>query len=255
METKTLKNPPIQEALLEIKFNPNKNVTVSKLKEFADSLSDVYTRIEPMENQFFEIKFTKEQSPKHDYNIEPSGFKLTNAQNNRVVIAAIDKFVVSFLSPYTPWPDLKNTAESLYKKYLAYAPQTNIIRLGMRYINSIKFPLTEDFNFQKYINTFQPLPKHDALPDAISKFESVVIMPHEDIGCVSTIRQATLDVEGADDGGPAYLPFILDIDVYQSKAIEPIQTDEIWQNFEKMRTKKNAIFFSTLTDTAIIPYD
>lgn len=255
MDIKTLKNPPIKEALLEIRFNPNKNVTVSKLEEFADLLSDVYTKKEPVENQIFEFMYSKEQGPHHDFNIEPSGFKLTNSQNNRVVIAAIDKFVVSFLSPYTLWSDLKDTARSLYRKYLEFAPQIEIIRLGIRYINDIKLPLTEDFNFQKYINTFQPLPKHGALPDSLSKFESVVVMPHEDIGCTSTIRQTILDAEGGDKSSSAFLSFVLDIDVYQNKVIEPDQADEIWEGFEKMRTKKNAIFFGTLTDTAITPYD
>jgi uncharacterized protein (TIGR04255 family) len=255
MDIKTLKNPPVKEALLEIRFNPNKNVTINKLEEFADSLSDEYTTKESVENQNFAFMFSKGKGPKHDFNIEPSGFKLTNLQNNRVVIAAIDKFIVSFLAPYTPWPDLKDTAESLYKKYLEFVPQTEIIRLGVRYINNIKLPLTKDFNFQQYINTFQPLPKHEALPDSLSKFESIVVMPHDDIGCTSTTRQAILDAEGVDEGGSAYLPFVLDIDVYQNKVIDPVQTKEVWESFEKMRTKKNAIFFGTLTDTAITPYD
>lgn len=254
MDIKTLENPPIKEALLEIRFNPNKNVTVSKLKEFADSLSDVYTKIEPVENQNFSFVYSKEQGPKHDFKVEPSGFKLTNAQGNRIVIAAIDKFIVSFLAPYTPWPSLKATAEDLYKKYLDFAPQTEVIRLGMRYINNVKFPFTEDFHFQKFINTFQPLPKHDELPDSLSKFETVVVMPHADIGCTSTIRQTLLDAEGGDDGN-TYLPFTLDIDVFQNKVLKPVQADEIWENFEKMRTKKNAIFFGTLTDAALTPYE
>ena len=253
MDIKTLKNPPIKEALLEIRFNPNKNITVSKLKEFADSLSDVYTKIEPVENQSFAFKYSKEQGPEHDFKIEPSGFKLTNAQNNRIVIAAIDKFVFSFLAPYAPWPNLKETAEDLYKKYLHFAPQNEIIRLGMRYINNINLPFAEDFSFQNYINTFQPLPKHEELSDSLSKFETVVVMPHNDIGCVSTIRQTLLDVEGSEDNN-AYLPFTLDIDVHQSKVFESAQIKDIWESFEKMRIKKNAIFFSTLTDAALTPY-
>ena len=252
MDIKTLKTPPITEALLEIRFNPNKNVTVNKLKEFADSLSDVYTKVEPVENQSFAFKYSKEQGPKHDFKIEPSGFKLTNAQNSRVVIVAIDKFVVSFLAPYSPWPELKTTAEDLYRKYLEFAPQNEIVRLGMRYINNVKLPYMEGFSFEKYINTFQPLPKHEELPDSLSKFETVVVMQHEDIKCTSTIRQTLLDM--VDEDGHAYLPFILDIDVYQGKVYETVQTNEIWESFEKMRRKKNAIFFGTLKDPALTPY-
>ena len=252
MEIQTLSNPPITEALLEIRFNPNKNVTVEKLNEYAGVLSDIYSNIEPVENQSFELKYSKELGAQHEVNIVPSGFKLANSQNNRVVIAAIDKLVVSFMAPYTPWPDLKNTAEELFNRYLEYAPQTEIVRLGMRYINKIKIPLKKGFEFEQYINTFPPVPKHKLLGSAIYKFETVLVMPHEDIGCASTIRQALLDVET--EGDAEYLPFILDVDVYQNKAYDPKEFNRIWGIYEKMRTKKNAIFFSTLTDEALAPY-
>ncbi len=255
MEIKTLNNPPIREALLEIRFNPNKNVTVDKLKEFADSLSDVYTNVEPVENQSFAFMYSKEEGPKHDFNIEPSGFKMTNAQNNRILIATIDKLIVSFLAPYTPWPDLKDTTKTIYTKYLECVPQTEVTRLGMRYINDIKLPLKQDFSFQKYINTFQPLPKYKGLPNSVAKFETTLVIPLEDIGSISTVRQILLGPEDGSSGNPEYLKFVLDIDVYKEKVIKSIRNDEIWNSFEEMRVKKNAIFFGTLTDAAITPYD
>ncbi len=252
MEIQTLSNPPITEALLEIKFNPNKNVTVNKLNEFANALSTVYSNVEPVENQSFEFMYSKEEGAQHEVNIEPSGVKLTNAQKNRVIIAAIDKFVVSFMAPYTPWPDLKDTAQRLFTQYLEYAPQTEITRLGMRYINKIKLPLKENFSFQRYINTFPPIPKHELLTNSISKFETVIVLPHEDIQCVSTVRQVLLDSET--DGGTEYLPFILDVDVYQNNTYALEEFNSIWDVYEKMRLKKNAIFFSTLTEEAIATY-
>lgn len=255
MEIKTLKNPPIKEALLEIRFNPNKNVTMNKLKEFAESMADVYSKQEPLEIQSFEFMYSKQGGQQHDFNVQPCGFKLINAQGNRIVIAAIDKFVISFLAPYTPWPDLKKTAEELYKRYLNHAPQVEIIRIGMRYINMIKLPLKENFNLQKYIKTLQPLPKHAELPDLLSRFETSITMPHKDIDCISTIRQVFLDPEDGKGGGLVYVPFVLDIDVYRRKALEVARSNEIWEIFEQMRTKKNAIFFGTLTDIAIAPFE
>lgn len=255
MECKTLKNPPITEALIEIKFNTNKNVTVSNLEAFADSISDVYPKKESMENQSFELLYSKESGPKHEFNIKPSGFKVTSAQNNRVVICAIDRFVVSFMPPYTPWPDLKDTARDLYNKYLDFAPQTEITRIGLRYINNVHFPLNDEFSFQKYIKTMMPLPKYNGLPDSVSKFESVVIMPFKDIDCSSTIRQVLLDPEKEDGAKWSYLPFVLDIDVYQNITYTDIYADTVWDVLKIMREKKNAVFFGTFTDDALRSYE
>ena len=112
--------------------------------------------------------------------------------------------------------------------------------------------LKEEFSFQQYIKTFPPVPSHELLGSAISKFETVLVMPHDDINCISTIRQALLDIEI--EGDTEYLPFILDVDVYQNKFYDPKACDDMWDVYEEMRTKKNAIFFSTLTDEAMAPY-
>lgn len=252
MEIKTLGNPPITEALVEIRFNPNKNVTVDRLSEFANNLAATYSNAEPVENQSFQFMYSKEQGPQHEVNIEPSGFRLTNSQNNRVVIAAIDKLVVSFMAPYTPWPDLKSTTQKLFDQYLEFAPQTEVVRLGMRYIYKIKIPLKEGFSFQQYINTFPPIPKHECLSNAVSKFETVLVLPHDDIECMSTVKQTLLESEI--EGDTEYLPFLLDVDVYQNKIYDQTTFGNIWDVYESMRVKKNAIFFSTLTDEAIAPY-
>jgi len=255
MECKTLKNPPITEALIEIKFNTNKNVTVSKLEEFADSIASVYPKKEATEDQSFAFMFTKDDGPKHEINIKPSGFKVTSANNNRVVICAIDKFVVSFTPPYTPWPDLKDTARDLYNKYLDFAPQTEVTRIGMRYINNVHFPLDKEFGFQKYIKTMVLLPQYKGLPDSLTKFETVVIMPFTDIDCVSTIRQVLMDSEKKEGAEMQYLPFVLDIDVYQNKSYTDIKSDSVWNVLNAMRDKKNSVFFGTFTDDALRPYE
>ncbi|MCI0504758.1 MAG: TIGR04255 family protein [Gammaproteobacteria bacterium] len=253
MEITTLKNPPIIEALLEIRFNPNKDIKISKLEEFANSLTN-YPNKKPVESQRFEFMYLKEAGQQHKFDAHPSGFKMHNAQNNRIVIGEIDKLVVSFLPPYESWPSLKDTTRDIFNKYIGFVPQTQISRIGMRYINKLKLPLTDDFNFQNYITTFQPLPKYnDELPNKLAKFETFVVVPLEDIGCTSTIRQVTLDAE-EETPGPAYLPFILDVDIFQIKLQEDIKGNDIWETFNKMREKRNAIFFGSLTDAALEPY-
>jgi uncharacterized protein (TIGR04255 family) len=254
MDIKTLKNPPIIEALLEIRFNPNKNITLDKLKEFAGTISNKFPKQEPVQNQSFEFMFSPEEGPKHNFEIQPSGFRLKNVSNNRVIIATIDKFVFSFLAPYTSWPELKSEAEKFYKIYLEFAPQIEITRIGMRYVNKVNLPLNDDFQFEKFIKTFPPLPKDSELPDAVVNFETVIILPLEDIGCASTVRQVLHTVENDDINGRV-LPFILDIDVYHKNSLKVQEDQRIWELYDHMRIKKNAIFFGTFTDEALVSYE
>lgn len=254
MEIKNLKNPPIVEAVIEIRFNPNKNVTLDKLKDFATSISNKFPKIEPVQNQSFEFKYSSEEGPKHNFEIQPSGFRLKNVSDNRVIIAAIDKFTFSFLVPYTSWSDFKSEAEKFYKTYLKYVPQNEITRIGMRYINKINLPLRDDFQFETFIKTFPPLPKHEELPNAVLNFETIIVLPHEEINCDSKVRQVHLAIE-RDDKNDKILPFVLDVDVYHKKSVEVQDDQYIWQLFDKMRVKKNAIFFGTFTDEALVPYE
>lgn len=253
MEIKTLQNPPIKEAIVEIRFNPNKNVTLNKLEEFAQSIADKYVEQERVENQSIKVVFEKGQEPKHDVQVQPSGIKLKNAAGNRVIIAAIDRFVMSFHAPYTPWPSLKDSAKEFYGRYLDFALQTEITRIGMRYINSIKFPLTDNFQFEDYIRTMPPLPKYEGLPEGLSKFETLVVMPMQDINCSATVRQLLGGKKESD--GSSFLDFTLDIDIYEVDAITDIRSEKIWDSLDIMRNKKNAIFFGSLTDKAIALYE
>ena len=239
MEIKTLSNPPISEALLEIRFNPNKEVTTEKLEKFVDSLCSDFPKKEPVLNQSFEVMFSADEAPKHSIDVQPGGFKITNTQGNRIVIGAIDKLVVSYLPPYRPWPELKENTKNLFEKLLEFVPQNQIIRLGMRFINKIKLPLDEGFVFQRYIKTFQPLPRYDGLSSTLSKFETVVSIPLSDVGCESTIRQVAIDSK---EGNGDFLTFVLDIDVFQSKNYDVNNWAEIWTVFDNMREKRNAIF-------------
>ena len=125
----------------------------------------------------------------------------------------------------------------------------------MRYINKINLPLEGKLDFDDYIKTFQPLPKYmDEIPDKLSGIESKIIIPFPDINCQSTVRQVLLPIDVKKDLESGYVTFILDIDLYNNKIIETMDGGEIWETFNAMRSKKNAIFFASLTDKAIKPY-
>ncbi len=252
MEIKNLNNPPIKEALLEIRFNPNKDVTIERLEQFVDSLSDEYPNREPVKNQTIEVKFSAEGEPEHNVNVQPGGFKISNTQKNRIIIATIDKLVVSFLPPYKPWPELRDRTTFFYQQLMQFVPQSQIIRLGMRFINEIKLPLKEGFSFQNYTTTFQPLPKYVGIPSTLSKYESTISIPFADIECESTIRQMMFE---ADEDKGELLTFMLDIDIYQAHKYEAENAGGIWDVFDNMQQKRNAIFFGSLTDEALAQYE
>ena len=249
----TLSNPPIQEALLEIRFAPNREITLQHLENFAGSLSKKFPNKEPLFSHNLQFKLSgPEQKTLGD--VQPCGYRLKNFENNRIVVGEIDKLIVSFLPPYAEWPALLDTTKNIYNDYLEHVPQHQITRIGMRYINNVKLSYDVPFKFERYLKTFPPLPQSNELPKAIRNYEATFIMPLNDFEGFSRFKQAILDPETDPQSGKIrVLPILIDIDVFQNK-IYDVNDNVIWDIFGQMRIKRNAIFYGTLTNEALEPY-
>jgi uncharacterized protein (TIGR04255 family) len=250
VETETLTNPPIIEALIELRFSPSESVTLEELESFTKLMSIRYPISEPIFAQSIEVAFKGEHTSK--INAYPSGYKLKNLGENRFIICAIDRLAVSFHTPYVSWPALRNVAETTYKSYSEQVSHGKLVRLGMRYINKVKMPLTGKLDFDQYIKTMPNLPKTEGIPDALVNFETLVVIPFGDIQSTATVKQVLLRPETSPDNPPS-LPFILDIDI--SREFKGVVVDSsIWALLDMFRLKKNQIFFASLTDAALEPY-
>ena len=247
METKQLSNPPIIEALIELRFSPSPDVTLQQLEDFCDQQSSKYPNRESVYAKSVEIAFNgEEHSSKAD--TYPNGFRLNNIDGTRCIVCAIDRVVVSIKPPYISWPGLRTMALDAYKAYSEKVSHGKLIRLGMRYINKVQIPTNDQVDLDDYIKTMPKMPIAEGIPEVLSNFETLTVIPFDDIpSATTTVRQVLLRE------GPDSTPLILDIDI-ASVSKDGIEDTEIQSLLDTFRDKKNKLFFASLTDKALEPY-
>ncbi len=245
MNNKKLTNPPIVEALIELRFSPNNQVTLEQLENFAELESNRYPTRERIHAKNVEI------SAKYD--TYPSGFRLKNIDENRIIACTIDRLVVTFKPPYISWPTLQKAAQTAFSNYSNHVSHGKLTRIGMRYINKIKIPLQSELDFEQYINTMPKMPKIEGIPETIQSFETLLVIPFQDIPSgAATVKQVLLPPETGRNQTKT-LPFILDIDIF-CELENNFKDSSIWTLFNKFHEKKNKLFFASLTEKTLEMY-
>lgn len=248
-----LSQPPIFEALIEIRFDPNKDVTLENIEKLWDEIKEDYPVKEKLQTYSNTLKIV-EGEQQSDVSVAPAGFRFTNKKKNRTVIADFEKITVSYQAPYQSWPALRQKTEGILEKYLKHVKQNTVVRIGMRYINHLSIDDSVDFNISNYTNTSPFVAVDDELSNSFSVFETFCVKQFDDIDCTSHIRQALLPAQTDKKPNVGQFKFVLDIDLFKEKLSLNVDSPSIWDIIDDMRTKRNLIFFGTLTSKALERY-
>ncbi len=245
-----LKTTPIVEAVLELFFEPGKDVKMEQIEAFAAEVGERFPLKNPIYEQLFAFKIDPPTASQSVTDVKPVGLDLRNTAKNRVLLPRVDRFTVSYLSPYVSWPALLVDLKAYYEIYKAHVPHGPLARLGMRYINHVEITFVDGrVDLDEYLKTGPKLPTEYGLEDVVGAYDSTVLIPvpTEDQLCRAKVRLKLSELRDA------LLPMILDIDVFYA-ITAPLTWDAIAQRFEVMRQARNAIFFGTLTEKALSTY-
>lgn len=237
-EYTTFPNAPITEALLDIRLELPKEVTLAKLESFYNDIKDRF----PEKQQRISIKtgFKLSQGKPESIPITsgPDGYLFKSPTNKKIVQARLDGFTFNKLKPYEKWDIFCSEARELWNLYFQANTPVKITRIALRYINRIEIPLPIK-DFKEYILTTPEIAPN--LPQGLSSFFMQLVIPNPDIEANAKITQTMENPTGN------RLPLILDIDVFR----ETNYTDnkaEMWDEFKKLRSFKNEIFFNSITN-------
>ena len=226
--------PPITEALIEIRFSSI--IEESKLKKLIKKFEKYYPNLRPIESRHYELNVENTISPKA---IETT-FRLSSQDMSQIVVLRKSAFLLSQLAPYKSWEDLISRFERDWKLYKKHVGHHQIERIGVRYINRIDIPKSGSLIHEnEYLNIY---PKQ---PESLSPFLNYAIQTQsqlEDIGSVLTINSAVVQ-----SPVPECMSIVVDQDI--AREIEPPQSTEGLISFlNEVRTKKNSVFESCITD-------
>lgn len=234
-------NAPIVEALLDIRVELPKDIAFEKLESSFNFMKASF----PGKKQSLTCHTGLTKSPTGELAIIPvsnvfNGFHFNSLDGTKVVQYRLDGFTFNKLKPYENWAKFRNEARSLWEKYLEIVKPLKIVRIALRYINQIEIPLPFK-DFEEYILTLPKLAPKLSQQVVSSSFMQFTIQ-NRDIEASAIITQTMKKPTPV-----GKLPFILDIDAFKLQIFGE-NKQQMWDEFEKLRTFKNDIFFNTITE-------
>ena len=239
-----LTKAPIVEAVIDLRVNLPAEFKLDAFHPLRSKLSNDYPGFE--EQQIIEQMIKQEAGRAAEVSTRLSGthgHRLISKDGKNIVQFRRDGFTFSRLTPYTKWEDVFAETWRLWGMYAEAAKPIEVVRIAVRYINRMSFPLPFS-NPAEYLKA--PPVTAEGWPSEMSAFLSRVVM-HEPANDIDVnVIQALEPVAP----GQTTVAVIFDIDAYQEVTLGPGDVT-IPERFAKLREMKNRVFFNGLTEKAI----
>lgn len=230
-------NAPITEALLDIRVEYSREITLAELESFHNLIKEDF----PEKQQRIQFTAGFKISPEGPEALQtsgaPDGYLFRSAIDKKVVQARLDGFTFNKIKPYENWTKFRLEARKLWDLYFKMTNPSKITRIALRYINRIEIPLPIK-DFKEYILGIPDIPPK--LPQELAHFFIQFTILNRNIEANAII---TLTMEEPTNNK---LPIIFDIDVFRDNIYMSNET-KIWDDFESLRIFKNDIFFNSIT--------
>lgn len=236
------KNPPIQEALLDIQVTLPPDVKLETLKKFGEGLDARFPETQERISwkQGFQIGGAGEtHAIRSSRSVD--GYLFISKADGKVAQARRDGFTFNKLRPYSNWETFSAEAKELWERYVALARPASVQRVALRYLNRIALPLPVG-DLRDYCLLFPDLPA--ALPQGMSEFFLRVTLPVPDAPSASSVT-LTFDPPAPD---AAVLNLILDNEAACVLGSLNVDTEAIWSKLAALRELKNKVFDASLTE-------
>ncbi len=241
-QARHLANAPITEAIFDFQVKARPDLRGQELEDIFPLVQDRF----PNKSQAVQTRIVAStEAPTKVEDMGVTGCICKDADQLSIAQFRIDGFTFSRLQPYTSWGELFPMALELWTHYVAVAKPEFITRLAVRYINRIVLP-DETLELLDYLVSAPIIP--EGLPQYMNKFMTRAIIHDESISNAAHIAQIY------DPSGSHGHAIILDIDAFCVKKRIETQDTEIPNIFEQLREYKNNIFFRSLTEKALEPY-
>lgn len=230
IECHQYKNPPIIEAIIEIRILPNPKKEMD-FEELYNSFKTQYPNKELIHFKTANIDLLNEQSNFSKTNV---GLKLSSEDQKYVIQLKNDGIVVSVLNIYHNWDDLEKKAKSIWDEYKKHASPKRVIRAAVRYINKINIPESQ-FKYEKYFKIYP-----NSSDTQFAGFFMQLQIPQQEGGLAVLNQTTTQPIQ------VGFTSILLDLDIFDQIDFE--HEEELWKRINTLRLQKNKLFESCITD-------
>jgi uncharacterized protein (TIGR04255 family) len=236
-----LRNPPITEAILDVRAKLPAGVDVAVLLALHAKIVEQYP--DKQERRKFEVVLGENAQPEARSTVEEvDGYLFRSSDKTRIVQYRLDGFTFNRLKPYDTWERFRDEAKRVWNLYIEAVAPEQITRIALRYVNQMLIP-GPIINFDDYLAVGPRVPEN--LPQQVSSFVTRIVIHDPQIKASAIITQAFEKIIE-----PDIVPIILDIDVIKVAQIG-LNYEQMWEFFETLRNFKNSIFFESITEKAV----
>jgi len=168
-----------------------------------------------------------------------TGYVCSSRDGREIFQTRVDGFAFSRLAPYERWDTFRDEARRLWRVYRAITKPKRVTRVAVRYINRLDIPLPVR-SFGDYLRTLPEVSPD--LPQGVSSYFMQIQIPQEDLGALLMLTEAIVPPKK-----PDVISIVLDIDLFRERDI-PEDEQRMWDCFEQLRDRKNAIFEACIAD-------
>jgi uncharacterized protein (TIGR04255 family) len=243
-----LRNPPIREAIVEVRILP---VSIDGwAQRIRSALGNEFPTINEQRQLRVSATFAMGSEPPTAKQSD-LGVQSYILQDTSKLIAAQfrnDGFALSVLPPYPGWNKIAPIATHIWSEYLKLAGVVSVKRVGLRFINRVSIPLTPDYDLDQFLRGAPRIP--EKLPQVFQDFIVRVVAVADSEGRLVSIAQSLTPPSSPTSA----VDVVIDIDAFSTPEVPSFRIENIAGEFESLRAIKNAAFFGSVTDRALEAY-
>ena len=242
------KNPPIEEALCEFRFQPSQDWDLTIPGKLHARLNEEYSG-RPREQRVVEagLEIQGDQPSKLSLGEGLGKVQLVTEDGTRMVGVGPDVLSVHMLRPYQDplqpgrggWDEFRPRISVALDAYWEVAQPEGVHSIGLRYINRLVIP-EKTVEVENYLRC--ALPVVSGLPDRLNNFMSRVEYAYSD-GVRLVLSQGSIDAPSDHVG------FLLDLDVIWENT-QPITRSEALIKADDLRAREREAFETVITEKA-----
>lgn len=236
-----LLNPPINEAVLDIRVTFGTPPAMATLAAMAASLPG-YAEAGRIQNIVSLVVAGNAVQTGPVIGPQEVGVSFRSVDGLHVLQVKRDGLSLSRLRPYSDWDELFNEMWHAWQIYKKVVGPSRVNRVSTRFINQINVPVGRDFDDFFVVSPRLP----EGAPNFINTFSTTVGIPYQGQKSNAFMRMALVITNN-----PTVMPVILDFDILHDCDFSPDEDDAVCDNINALRPIKNQLFFGSLKDPAM----
>ncbi|WP_422751328.1 TIGR04255 family protein [Micromonospora sp. WMMD1219] len=237
-ERRIYRNPPIVEAIVELRFLGGLTWNLTIPGRFYDQIKSEFPD-EPEQREVVEANFGGKSPDEAMLSVNRKEQRVLFRNGSRLLVLGPNVLTVNSVRPYEGWESLKARIDSALSTYRSILNPDAVSTIGVRYINRIELA-AEQFSLGDYFTIVQGLPVA-GFPARLNSFFDRMELTYDEIPATIAFTWATTRPEKSDRGSA----FVLDLDLRWN---EPCSFENVLANVEELRNRERIAFESLIND-------